>query len=118
MATHSHFTVRGWLAVVSAGILAMACTAQVERPEGNGSELTAPSESQADDVVSDVEATGADTATGCDHGVATECRIELPETAGVKNCAIGLKLCDNGAWGPCSRPEQIEAQLEAAAEAE
>lgn len=51
----------------------------------------------------------ATTATGaCEAGIVRECRIDLPEQNGVKNCTTGLQACRQGKWGPCQDPAEVD----------
>ncbi len=118
MAHPSKITASRWWVLGVVGLAASGCGAASERPEGDESEYTEPDdEAQADDGLTDdlSEPTNPPNA-GCIDGTVQECRIEIREVAGVKNCAVGLELCEDGVWSACSRAEDIEAKLDAAAD--
>lgn len=59
---------------------------------------------------------GAQTApTTCTAGTSRECVIELPSQDGIKNCTVGVQLCEGGKWTSCLDPANVDENLVAAA---
>ena len=116
MASRAQILPRSYLALIAAAILAIGCAAETDRPDSSAGDATTEADVEADDAADPIDVEPVDTATGCVDGVVKECRVELPETAGVKNCAEGLMLCQDGTWSDCSRPDEINALLELASE--
>ncbi len=106
---------RGWQWLLVVGVLAFGCGGADDRPNGSAIESEegpAGSPTTADDDADDADQVDVPSQDdGCESGTVEECRIEIAEVAGVKNCAIGLRLCEDGKWSACSRESEINARL-------
>jgi len=80
-------------------------------PYQNPESTTAASSSIVQTGTDDSQPSKPTTASCVDRQV-RECHVTLGAQGAVQNCFVGLQLCADGKWGPCSEPSAIDAQLD------
>lgn len=46
---------------------------------------------------------------GCSEGDVRTCHVVIGEHGGVKSCFTGVRVCEDGVWGPCVDPASVDA---------
>ena len=77
---------------------------------GSSGERPSPVAGENGDTGPDVLATNPDASPGkeagsqavCVEGSQRTCKVTLPSHGQINNCFVGVEICENGQWGPCS----------------
>lgn len=85
--------------------LGTGCGAEDSHPDYDGGALGAGGSDSDDPRNSDTHSHQG----SCPEGSVRDCRITIHQASGVTSCWDGVQFCEDGTWGGCMNPDDVES---------